>query len=243
MDTNEAAAEGIRAYLRHVKDIPLLAPDDEVALCRQITAAHGALVAALLAVPAAAHRLRGLCGTIHGEDAAADDHRPHPQQVVERVARLARARCQALAAARVDAAIGVKRVEPAKRPELLAAIERMVSAMPVRSTFVEELAADVIATASGESAGHVAVRLQELRDLKARLVDAHLPLVISIAGKYVHRGVPLAELVKAGNGGLVKAADRFDYRDGFEFATYAAWWIRQAMMPAVARPEPHRQAS
>ena len=236
----ETPAEGIRAYLRKMADAPLLAPDEEVALCRRITVAHGKLVAALLAVPAAAHRLRGLCSAPHGEEQIAHDPSAHAHDVVERLGRLARARCQTAALSRVDAAIGDRRVDPAERPRLLVSIEHIVSAMPIRSTFVEQLAADIVATSDADSTEDVGLRLQELRDLKQRFIDANLPLVVSVAAKYVGRGVPLADLVQEGNRALVQAADRFDYRDGFEFSRYATWWIRQAMRRAIRRGEPGR---
>jgi DNA-directed RNA polymerase sigma subunit (sigma70/sigma32) len=238
----ETPAEGIRAYLRKMADAPLPSPDEEVALCRRITVAHGQLVAALLAVPAAAHRLRGLCGAAPDEGPIAHDPASPAQDVVERLGRLARARCQTAALARVDAAIGDRLVDPAERPRVLVSIERIVSAMPVRSTFVEELAADIVATSDADSTEHVGLRLQELRDLKQRFIDDNLPLVVSIAAKYVGRDVPLAKLVQGGNRALVQAADRFDYRDGFEFSRYATWWIRQAMRTAIRRREPERDA-
>jgi RNA polymerase primary sigma factor len=106
------------------------------------------------------------------------------------------------------------------------------SSDPVRLYF-QEMGKVPLLTAVEEVA--LAKRI-ERRDMaaKRKLIEANLRLVVSIAKRHVGRGMPLLDLIQEGNLGLMRAVEKFDYRRGFKFSTYATWWIRQAITRGLA---------
>ncbi|MGH8481813.1 MAG: RNA polymerase sigma factor RpoD, partial [Nevskiaceae bacterium] len=81
---------------------------------------------------------------------------------------------------------------------------------------------------------HMSVGEAKARRAKKEMVEANLRLVISIAKKYTNRGLQFLDLIQEGNIGLMKAVDKFEYRRGYKFSTYATWWIRQAITRSIA---------
>jgi RNA polymerase primary sigma factor len=99
---------------------------------------------------------------------------------------------------------------------------------------LEELAAGVPAGKRDAAARRVRRALERVRALKSHLIQANLRLVVSVAKRYGHSGIPLLDRIQDGNLGLLKAVDRFQYRRGFRFSTFATWWIRQAVTRSIA---------
>ena len=119
-----------------------------------------------------------------------------------------------------------------KAADLEEAAENVSVNDPVR-LYLREIGRVPLLTADEELA--LALRMEQGdQDAKKELAEANLRLVVSIARRYVGRGMSLLDLIQEGNLGLIKAVDKFDYTKGFKFSTYATWWIRQAITRAIA---------
>ncbi len=110
--------------------------------------------------------------------------------------------------------------------------ESAAAADPIR-TYLKEIGGVSLLSAKDE------VRLAKLiekgdQNAKNALIEANLRLVVSVAKRYMGRGLNLLDLIQEGNLGLIRAVEKFDYRKGFKFSTYATWWIRQAVSRAIA---------
>jgi RNA polymerase primary sigma factor len=105
--------------------------------------------------------------------------------------------------------------EAALLPPKFEAREKLASCEPALFAYFEQLKSDGLAA-------------------EKRLTEANLRLVVSVAKKYIGRGMSLLDLIQEGNIGLIRAVEKFDYRKGFKFSTYATWWIRQAITRAIA---------
>src|SRR4030042_3758535 len=119
-----------------------------------------------------------------------------------------------------------------KEIEVLTALAGGQITDPVRM-YLKEIGKISLLTAEDEVS--LAKRVEK-SDLKAkeRLINSNLRLVVSIAKKYVGRGLSLLDLIEEGNIGLMRAVEKFDWRKGYKFSTYATWWIRQAITRAIA---------
>ena len=107
-----------------------------------------------------------------------------------------------------------------------------IGRVPLLSGEEEIVLAKQIEAGVAEGAKYADVKTGERA--KKKLVDANLRLVVSIAKRYVGRGMLFLDLIQEGNLGLIKAVDKFDYTKGYKFSTYATWWIRQAITRAIA---------
>ncbi|SFH59311.1 RNA polymerase sigma factor RpoD [Pisciglobus halotolerans] len=122
--------------------------------------------------------------------------------------------------------------EKVEKPEDLTAPPGVKINDPVRM-YLKEIGRVDLLTAEEEV--QLAHQIEEgSQEAKQRLAEANLRLVVSIAKRYVGRGMQFLDLIQEGNMGLMKAVEKFDYKKGFKFSTYATWWIRQAITRAIA---------
>ena len=118
-----------------------------------------------------------------------------------------------------------KEAANAVREEVIAAQERLIALEKQTELTITEIKDLNRQLSNGES---------KARRAKKEMVEANLRLVISIAKKYTNRGLQFLDLIQEGNIGLMKAVDKFEYRRGYKFSTYATWWIRQAITRSIA---------
>ncbi len=111
----------------------------------------------------------------------------------------------------------------------IAAADGLEKLIPPREPLLERLE-----TIAPRCERHIGILKEDAYLSEKRLTEANLRLVVSVAKKYIGRGMSMLDLIQEGNIGLVRAVEKFDYRKGYKFSTYATWWIRQAITRAIA---------
>ena len=248
----ETDDDPVRRYVREMGRVPLLTARQEVELGQRIEAAETALRRAVASVP------EGLAALLEAGEALRQGIRPAEEVIAladrsdirtedVRGALRSFARLRRLAPPAGRAGVPrrsgtVRRRSPGSAAKRSGAIETAVAAIPLHPGLVAGIAGDVLAgLARGvRLARPRALRAEiercqrEIRDAKGALTEANLRLVVSVAKRYLGGPLSLLDLVQEGNLGLMRAVDRFQYRRGFKFSTYATWWIRQGITRALA---------
>jgi len=128
----------------------------------------------------------------------------------------------------------IARVPLLTGPEEVALARRIEAGCVAAGELLDAREAGTLDAMAPERRRELAALVRDGQAARAHLTQANLRLVVSIAKRYMHRGLPLLDLIQEGNLGLMRAVEKFDYAKGFKFSTYATWWIRQAITRAIA---------
>ncbi len=243
----DGSGDNLRVYLREMGLVPLLSRQAEIVLARQIERGARRVLTGLAECSSVLDELRRLADELQRGAASHEawfDGDGAPSR--GRVARASRAigRIESLTAESKTLERRLRRLKPAGRAHRQArwahARRRVAAAREFRGLLLSDATVGRLTRAALETgsepgpAARIRRGSREIEQAKNTLIRSNLRLVVSIARKCAHRGVHFLDLIQEGNIGLMRAVEKFEYRRGYKFSTYATWWIRQAVSRAIA---------
>jgi RNA polymerase primary sigma factor len=263
LEEHEITDDSARMYLQEIGRVPLLNVKEEKLLCRKIELGRNLdaieenhfgkykrfpspveivvqLISQLAKVYPVARIVEKHIGVASSKDVVETIKNPKFRSAIDDVidTSLLAATAKGIdkgPTAAEDAIVGLSVNTQLLPPPLLGLLARdRTSWQKVKALLINEKSLSWIESHSNEFKAYFRQVQTEAKASEKHLTEANLRLVVSIAKKYIGHGMPLLELIQEGNIGLIRAVDKFQYRKGYKFSTYATWWIRQGITRSIA---------